>query len=66
MFYANPSTFMDVLLSASRYLEEARESEMTTKQDVIDSMESRVSVMMGKLASVPTTTSFCIFRESQP
>jgi len=63
MFYAQPTTFMEVLLSASRYLEDAKGNEGLTKQDVIDSMENRVSIMIGKLASVPTTTSFCIFRE---
>lgn len=63
MFYATPTTFMEVLLDASRVLEEARHNEAVTKQDLIDSMEGRVSIMIGKLASTPTTTSFCIFRE---
>lgn len=63
MFYATPKTFMETLLETTRYLEDARHNEEMTKQDVVDSMVWRVSSLIGKLASTPTTTSFCIFAQ---
>jgi len=39
-----------------------------SKDDVIDGIEERVSVMLGKALSAPTATSFCVFRleEDEP
>lgn len=59
--YCNSTTFMDVLLEASKTLESLRDDETTSKEDVCDAMERRISTMMGKMASHPTCASFKVF-----
>jgi hypothetical protein len=59
-FYAEPLTFMDMLLECSRYLDTARHDEGASKADVLESMENRLSLLVGKLASQPTSGAFAI------
>lgn len=59
-FYAEPLTFMDMLLECSRYLDTARHDEGASKADVLESMENRLSLLTGKLASQPTSRAFAI------
>lgn len=58
--YTDPPTFMDTLLECSRFIDQARRDPISTKEDVLDSMETRLSLLVGKLASQPTSASFAI------
>jgi hypothetical protein len=60
-FYSQPTTFMEVLIETAQYLEHSKTNTSITKEHLIESMENRISILVGKLTSVPTTTSFCIF-----
>jgi hypothetical protein len=55
-----PLTFMDMLLECSHFLDDARRDEGATKGDVLDSMERRLSLLIGKLASQPTSATFAV------
>ena len=65
-FYAEPLTFMDMLLECSRYIDTVRHDEGASKADVLDSMENRVSLLIGKLASQPTAAAFAIQLQGEP
>jgi hypothetical protein len=56
-------TFLDMLKSCLEATESFRVQGDVTKDDVLDSMENRVSLMMRKMVATPTTTSYCIFQE---
>jgi hypothetical protein len=43
-------------------MEEARNNPSQSKEDVLDGIESRLSLLMGKLVAHPTCTSFTIFK----
>lgn len=58
--YTDPPTFMEMLLECSRYLDTARHDEGCKKTDVLESMENRLSLLIGKLASQPTSAAFAI------
>ncbi len=58
--YAEPLTFMDMLLECSRFIDAARHDEAASKADVLDSMENRVSLLVGKLAAYPTSAAFAV------
>lgn len=58
----SPQNFFESLRSCVSYLTKCRRDEGMSKTDVIDGIEERVSVMLSKLLSTPTTTSFCIFK----
>jgi hypothetical protein len=58
--YASPPTFMAALLECAQYIEQQRHDPATTKTDVLDSLERRVSLLVGKLASQPTCAAFRI------
>jgi hypothetical protein len=51
---------MDMLLECSHFLDDARRDEGATKGDVLDSMERRLSLLIGKLASQPTSAAFAV------
>lgn len=57
-----PLNFFESLRSCVAYLERCRADPGMTKDDVLDGIEERVSVMMGKALAAPTATSFCVFR----
>lgn len=58
--YTDPPTFMEMLLECSRFLDTARHDEGCSKADVLESMENRLSLLIGKLASQPTSATFAI------
>jgi hypothetical protein len=58
-----PKTFFDALQESIKYVEESRLNEATSKTDVLDSIENRLSFIMAKLLGAPTSTSFCMFRK---
>ncbi len=58
--YTEPPTFMGMLLECTQFLERARQDPTSGKEDILDSMEMRLSLLVGKLAAQPTSTSFQI------
>jgi hypothetical protein len=59
--YAEPKTFMEALLECSAFVDRMRKDGSYTKEDVLDSMETRVSFLVGKMATSPTCMPFKIF-----
>ena len=59
-------TFVAMLLEASEFLEHASRQEAITKEELIMSMENRVSVMISKAVVAPMGSGFCIFEEEAP
>jgi hypothetical protein len=57
-----PRNFFESLRGCVAYLERCRADPGMSKEDVIQGIEERVSVMMGKALAEPTSTSFCVFR----
>lgn len=62
--YNRAQTFMEVLVETSNMLEKYREDKSASKDDVLDSMEERLSIITGKLVALPTCTSFALFRSN--
>jgi hypothetical protein len=58
--YATPKTFMDMLTECAQYLDQARQDPGCSKDDVLDSLENRLSLLVGKLASHPACSEFRI------
>jgi hypothetical protein len=58
--YSSPPTFLEALLECAAFIETQRHDPISTKGDVLDSMERRVSLLVGKLASQPTCAAFLI------
>lgn len=63
--YHRPQTLMQLLIECSEFLEIAREDKGMAKEDVVDSMEERISIIMGKLVALPTATSFSMFQSNE-
>jgi hypothetical protein len=59
--YAEPHTFMAMLLECSQFIDKARHDATSSKADALDSMENRVSLLIGKLASQPTSAAFSVY-----
>jgi hypothetical protein len=62
--YATPQTFMDMLIECAQFIDKSRHDQ-SAKEDVLDSMETRVSYLVGKLAAHPTCTSYAVPWEAQ-
>ena len=62
-FYCTPITFLDLLLEHAKYIEQQRHDPTSTKDDVLDSMERRVSFLIGKMVAHPVCSSFRIIPE---
>jgi hypothetical protein len=62
--YAEPRTFMESLLECSRFIDKARADGSISKNDVLDSMETRLSFLVGKMASSPTCMPFRVFPDA--
>ena len=58
--YADPPTFMGMLVECAQFIEKARHDPTSSKEDVLDSMENRLSLLVGKMASHPTCSAFRI------
>jgi hypothetical protein len=61
--YAEPKTFLESMLECSEFLDKARKDPGISKNDVLDSMEARMSFLIGKMAASPTCMPFRIFPE---
>lgn len=59
---AYPPNFLQALLEASNFLEGCKTSEIS-KEELIKSMETRLSLLIGKSVSAPTGGSFSIFNK---
>lgn len=59
--YADPKTFMETLLECSEFIDKSRLDPHSTKEDVLDSMETRLSFLIGKMVASPTCMPFRIF-----
>jgi hypothetical protein len=64
--YASPPTFMEALLECSAFLEQQRVNSEASKDDVLDSMERRISLLVGKLAAQPSCAAFRIVPIEDP
>ncbi len=58
--YATPLTFMDMITECAQFIEKARQDQTCSKEDVLDSMENRISLLAGKLAAYPVCTDFAV------
>ena len=56
--YTDPPTFMGMLVECAQFIEKARFDPTSTKEDVLDSMENRLSLLVGKMASHPVCSTF--------
>ena len=62
--YSTPKTFLEMLLEFSNTLEKYRKDNSVSKEDVAEMAEENISMIIGKLVAVPTTTSFSLFRSN--
>jgi hypothetical protein len=56
--YTEPPTFLGMLLDCTQYVDRCRHDPTCSKEDVLDSMENRLSLLVGKMAAYPTSASF--------
>ncbi len=56
-----PPTFLGALLEATNFLDRASNDEGMTKADVCASIETRLSLLVGKMVTTPTGGSFAVF-----
>ena len=54
--------FLDQLLESAQKIDELRASPSSTKEEVLDAWEMRLSAITGALVAAPSSTSFCIWR----
>jgi hypothetical protein len=63
--YAATPTLLEMMIEFATLLEQYKTDVSVTKQDVIDTAEDKISLIMGKLISVPTNTSFALYRSNR-
>jgi hypothetical protein len=56
-----PPNFLGALLETSNYLDSASKNSEISKEDLCKSMESRISILLGKMVAAPTGDSFAVF-----
>ena len=59
--YANPKTLLEMLIDCGQFIDTARQDPGYSKLDVLESMENRVSLLVGKLVAQPTCSAFTIY-----
>jgi hypothetical protein len=59
---AYPPNFLQALLEASNFIESCKSSDIS-KEELIKSMENRISLLIGKSVSAPMGGSFSIFNK---
>jgi hypothetical protein len=57
---AYPPNFLEALLEASHFLEKSKMSDIS-KEELILSMENRLSLLIGKCIASPSVGSFVVF-----
>ncbi len=63
-FYYSHCTFFEMLLELAADAARFRLDPGMTKEDVLDSVERRVSFLVGKLAVTPTCTAFQVLSDT--
>ena len=63
--YADPRSFLQMLLECSQFVERARHDPTNSKADVLDSLETRLSLLIGKLLAHPTASTFSVFVDTE-
>ena len=58
-------TFLEMLLEASQFLDAAALNEQITKEELIMSMENRISAMISKAVTAPTGGNFSVFEAGE-
>lgn len=66
MSTAYPPNFLQSLLEFSNFVEASKCREDVTKEELIKSVEMRLSNLIGKAVSAPTGGSFSIFNREEP
>jgi hypothetical protein len=61
-----PPTFLDALLEATNFLSRASADDSVSKADICASMETRLSLLVGKMVATPTGASFAVFNSDSP
>lgn len=56
-----PPNFLGALLETSNYLDAAAKNQEISKEEICKSMESRISLLLGKMIAAPTGGSFTVF-----
>ncbi len=56
--YTEPPTFLGMLLDCTQYIDKCRHDPTCSKEDVLDSMENRLSLLVGKMAAYPSSAAF--------
>ena len=64
--YTEPPTFLGMLLDCTQYVDKCRHDPTCSKEDVLDSMENRLSLLVGKMAAYPTSASFQVLLDPAP
>ena len=60
--YLTANTFFEMLLETAEFIEKAKLDDSINKEEVLRSMETRVGMLVGKMAAHPSCTSFAILR----
>mgnify|MGYP003348589108 CR=1 FL=1 len=63
-----PDDFLGAIMEGLSYVEKTRAPAVaatTTREDVLDAMEARLSHMLRVLIATPTSTSFAFFRDGE-
>ena len=58
----SPKSLFDILDDAITALDEYRRDPHVTKADVLDSMDTRLSIALRKMLATPTCTGYSMFR----
>jgi hypothetical protein len=58
----SPPTFLESLMDATNYLDAASRNDEISKEDLIKSMETKLSIIIGKMVAAPTGDMFNIFK----
>ena len=59
--YATPKTLLEMLIECGQFIDTARQDQGYSKLDVLESMENRISLLVGKLVAQPTCAAFTIY-----
>ena len=59
--YATPKTLLEMLIECAQFIDTARQDPGYSKLDVLESMENRMSLLVGKLVAQPTCGTFTIY-----
>lgn len=61
--YADPKTLLESMIECCEFIDKARNDPLNTKEHVLDSMEMRMSFLIGKMVASPTCMPYKLFTE---